>query len=481
MLDFNELPKDGNAFEMLVRELLIRRGLEVYWTGKGPDGGKDLVCIERVKGNFKTFEKRWIVQCKHNAHAKKAVSEKAVTNIIDICTSNSATGYLLACTTYVSSTLAERFREIDVNVQNNFSTAIWDCTTIEMELLKPQNWDIAMTFFPQSVLNSGWQISTMKPGMWFVSYGGYVFYLCERIANNYNHSIEDIEKCIKHINKKSEGLPDNVKYRLRAIYFDDKNMNYLVYLDLLIPEDISDEGTKKIQNVLSKVAWCGESIEGTWFDFDIRKIRYNGFSDRFDFDNQEYYQPYLSNFSTGSERKTDRVKIVNTEDQYILTEDDINKDFNNLVEGLKTFDFLTVLNSGNATLEKVNVFQQEAGNESYIKNEDISIGSFFNAVIRIQCDKKADSEMLYKLVERFPLSAMNIFHLTRDYLFDPVSGIERDDYVYNLSLSVNEAMYSNKQQYRKALNQFLRELLEIVEKAYAEYSEKGDIPFVSHM
>ena len=92
MIDFKELPKDGNAFEMLVRELLKRRGLEVYWTGKGPDGGKDLVCIERVKGNFKSFEKRWIVQCKHNAHSGKAVSDSDVRDITDVCDSNSATG-----------------------------------------------------------------------------------------------------------------------------------------------------------------------------------------------------------------------------------------------------------------------------------------------------------------------------------------------------------------------------------------------------
>ena len=57
MFDFKELPKDGTAFELLVRELLYRRGLEVYWTGKGPDGGKDIVCIERIAGNFNTFEK----------------------------------------------------------------------------------------------------------------------------------------------------------------------------------------------------------------------------------------------------------------------------------------------------------------------------------------------------------------------------------------------------------------------------------------
>ena len=53
MLDFKELNEDGNDFELLVRELLNNRGLEVYWSGKGADGGKDLLCIETHNSNFK--------------------------------------------------------------------------------------------------------------------------------------------------------------------------------------------------------------------------------------------------------------------------------------------------------------------------------------------------------------------------------------------------------------------------------------------
>ena len=147
MFDFKELPKDGTAFELLVRELLYRRGLEVYWTGKGPDGGKDIVCIERVAGNFNTFEKRWVVQCKHNAHSGKAVSSDDVPSIVENCLANDATGYLLACSTYVSSGLSESLHGIHGNGKSNISTAVWDGTKIEMELLKPQNWDIAVTFF----------------------------------------------------------------------------------------------------------------------------------------------------------------------------------------------------------------------------------------------------------------------------------------------------------------------------------------------
>lgn len=74
MLDFKELGVSGDDFEILVRELLYNKGLEVYWSGKGADGGKDLLCIEKPLSNFKSVEKRWVVQCKHNANKGRAVS-----------------------------------------------------------------------------------------------------------------------------------------------------------------------------------------------------------------------------------------------------------------------------------------------------------------------------------------------------------------------------------------------------------------------
>lgn len=73
MINFKELSSSGDEFELLVRELLYNKGLEVYWSGKGPDGGKDLLCIERNNSCFKTSTKKWLVQCKHNANSGKAV------------------------------------------------------------------------------------------------------------------------------------------------------------------------------------------------------------------------------------------------------------------------------------------------------------------------------------------------------------------------------------------------------------------------
>lgn len=61
MLDFKELNKDGSHFEQLVREILLRSGFEVHWTGVGPDQGRDLVAIEHADGTLKPFARKWLV------------------------------------------------------------------------------------------------------------------------------------------------------------------------------------------------------------------------------------------------------------------------------------------------------------------------------------------------------------------------------------------------------------------------------------
>jgi len=52
MLDFRELPKDGQDFELLIRELLFRIGVRPFWSGRGPDGGRDLLCDEDQESIF---------------------------------------------------------------------------------------------------------------------------------------------------------------------------------------------------------------------------------------------------------------------------------------------------------------------------------------------------------------------------------------------------------------------------------------------
>jgi hypothetical protein len=64
VLDFTELPPDGQDFELLNRELLAQLGLRVFWSGRGPDGGRDLLADETQRSLFIPSTKRWLIQCK---------------------------------------------------------------------------------------------------------------------------------------------------------------------------------------------------------------------------------------------------------------------------------------------------------------------------------------------------------------------------------------------------------------------------------
>jgi hypothetical protein len=91
MLDFKELPQDGGAFEQLIRELLFSYGMTVEWSGRWPDGGRDL-SRESLKSLIAPTNRTWLVQCKHFAHANRSVGVDDLDNIVDSCAHHNATG-----------------------------------------------------------------------------------------------------------------------------------------------------------------------------------------------------------------------------------------------------------------------------------------------------------------------------------------------------------------------------------------------------
>ncbi|WP_346883643.1 restriction endonuclease [uncultured Algibacter sp.] len=125
MLNFKELSLDGNQLELLVREILLTKGYRVQWSGKGPDGGKDLICWEHRDSEFINDTKKWLIQCKHNAHSGKAVGIKDLDDITDSCSHHDVQGYLLVCGTYPSSKVVERLEGITNNQKNNIEAIYW--------------------------------------------------------------------------------------------------------------------------------------------------------------------------------------------------------------------------------------------------------------------------------------------------------------------------------------------------------------------
>ena len=52
MIDFKEIPADGEVWEMFARDFLAETGFQIETPpDRGADGGKDLLVTERLVGN----------------------------------------------------------------------------------------------------------------------------------------------------------------------------------------------------------------------------------------------------------------------------------------------------------------------------------------------------------------------------------------------------------------------------------------------
>jgi Restriction endonuclease len=242
MLDFKELPPDGISFEQLIRELCIRSGFEVHWTGVGPDGGRDLVIAERADGPLAPFERRWLISCKHQAHSGRSVALEEVRDISDACRAVDATGFLLACSTQPSSAVVRRLEEL--RTRGDILTTYWDGIEIERRLDTPATFPLITLFFPVSARARPWRIyNTDSPSFWAANYKDYFVYLSSRTANTFP-SLEEVETIIHRL--ESVPLPPGEDWqrhilRPRAIYFDNKHENFVVFGDYLFPHDKGDE------------------------------------------------------------------------------------------------------------------------------------------------------------------------------------------------------------------------------------------------
>ncbi len=460
MLDFKELSADGNDFELLVRELLYNRGLEVYWSGKGADGGKDLLCIETHNSNFKNTSQRWLVQCKHKAHSGHAVGKDDLDNILDSCAEHDTTGYLLVCSTYPSSSVVKRMEEIQNN--RGITTHFWDYRVLEKEILKPSNWSIANMFFPISMRQSGWMINSIEPCFWYANCNGNVFYIATRIGTDCNFALPDIEKRINYIN--SLKLPKGHILRVRAIYYDDKYTNYTMYLDYLIPTTDKEPNNEFYLESTVKHIEKYEIIDGIPYTFDVLTYRYNGSSDNFDKDHCSYYNSNIEIFKHGMQRRDDRkFTYINNNSSYKTTIESVSDAYNSLISSIKKISYVHILRSINAKIEIIDQFTNNFSQNALVANENYDVDNFFSVQIRFVCE---DFNLLTELLSIVPQSASGYFQLSKNYIFLPDEGLDDDENIYTLKISMNPACFTTKQQYRKSLNIYLLEIKKAIDSFY---------------
>lgn len=123
MLDLNELGETGEVLEMLTRRILIEKGLQIDFSGKGPDDGKDVLAIETVAGPLAAFSRTWLVQCKNKNTSQRSVGPNDCRDIPGRMAQHRADAYLLVTTTEVSSGLKN---QIDAYRNNGMVIEIWD-------------------------------------------------------------------------------------------------------------------------------------------------------------------------------------------------------------------------------------------------------------------------------------------------------------------------------------------------------------------
>lgn len=112
MIDFTEIA-DGDAWEAFCRDYLVAKGLTVEVPpGRGPDGGRDLLVREQLRGVLATRPFTWLVSCKHYATSGKAVGASDEINITDRLEHHCADGFIGFYSTAPSAALVQRLKEL---------------------------------------------------------------------------------------------------------------------------------------------------------------------------------------------------------------------------------------------------------------------------------------------------------------------------------------------------------------------------------
>lgn len=151
-VDFSELSTGlkGEKLEQLTRALASNDGFQPLWTGRGPDGGRDLILKEKLSGPMTSLRIEWLVSCKDHSSSGKAVTEAEAGEIRDKVEQHKANGFLLVTTTTVGAALKAKLDALDIKQGGQIHTQVWDSATLTVKLLRPGNETVFESFFPKS-------------------------------------------------------------------------------------------------------------------------------------------------------------------------------------------------------------------------------------------------------------------------------------------------------------------------------------------
>jgi|GEM_PF-6119307 len=139
-IDFSVL-EDGEQFEELCEDLFKAMGYIdplPERSGRGPDGGRDLIVTEHRKSGILGAPRRfrWLVECKSFAKSNKSVQPADVGSITDKLLLHNADGYLLVTSTVPSANVEATIKAINLDERLGFEATYWAKPRLIDELLK---------------------------------------------------------------------------------------------------------------------------------------------------------------------------------------------------------------------------------------------------------------------------------------------------------------------------------------------------------
>jgi hypothetical protein len=454
MLDFKELSVDGQDLELLVREILFANNVRCFWSGRGPDGGRDLLAIDDLHGFLGQQEKRWLIQCKHFAHRGNSVGVKDLDEIVVSCIQHQCEAYLLVCSTYPSSGVVARLEGVTNSNNPKIHATYWDSIRIEQLLSTPRTWRFAQRFFPVSSNALSWQIyATENPNHWIVNYKGYYFHLSNRIGSSKEHHFSSIEKKIGEIEKIT--FPEGHFIRIRAVFFDDKHSNYKWYLDYFFPRGktpvISDF---QIKNILGD----GYALDdGCFYSFDVITRSYVDWHEHYDPDHYDYYEKDIKNFLYGGDRESGlrsqlldyQVFEMNTKSEKI----NIKGKFEELISAFSLLPFLKIISSSNSQIEYLDKFSVRRDWSEIIEKHEIVSDHFFSAWFLFDV---SDEKEFFTLFTFFPQNMECPYRVLKAHVYIPDgkdgSELNEENNFFEVFFKVNPNFVTDKLEGRTKLN-----------------------------
>lgn len=152
MIDFKEIPSDGEIWELFSRDFLQELGFYIESSvDRGPDGKKDLIVSENLKGYLGNYRFKWLVSCKHFANRVKnsSVKEEDEPNILERVKSHKCDGFIGFYSTVPSSGLNTRLNQLK-DSQDLKDYRVFDYKLIENHLIRIGFSELVLRYFPQS-------------------------------------------------------------------------------------------------------------------------------------------------------------------------------------------------------------------------------------------------------------------------------------------------------------------------------------------